>query len=370
MSLLTEGQVLRGTWEVERYLGSGAFAEVYRVRHRFLGRQALKIFKTVGATVAEVNLMLGEALMLTRIGHPNIVRVFEANTLETPEGSRGFLTMEYVAGGSLDKFWNSHGAEFVPVDTSVEIIRQICEGLTVAHQADPPIVHRDIKPQNLLVGYDRDGLRVRVTDFGLAKQVNPLTLMASTRGTRAFKAPEALKDVYSDSCAGDVWALGVTMYLLLTDQLPFEIPEDPLAGPSSFSIPPTPPSRLNIDVDSRLDTIVAKALQIDPAERYNDALALLDDLVSWSPRVTSAPNKPNILDGSHDSKVALGAQDLPDAVRAHKMADNAIAISRSANTIDRLFEAADLMEEAFNLTPDLRAEHEYRVRLWRRGMTM
>jgi hypothetical protein len=103
MSLLQEKEVIRGTYEVERLLGEGAFAEVYRVKHRFLGRQAMKVFKMVGMTIEETEEMLGEALVLSRIGHPNIVRVFDANITGTSRGISGFFTMEYVAGGSLDR---------------------------------------------------------------------------------------------------------------------------------------------------------------------------------------------------------------------------------------------------------------------------
>ena len=172
MALLQDGQIIRETYEVERFLGEGAFAEVYRVKHRFLGRHAMKVFKRLGMTVPEIEDMLGEAIMLSRIGHPNIVRVFDANVLETPAGLCGYFTMENVPGGSLEKFWHSHGTKLVPIETSVDIIRQVCRGLTVAHRETPPVIHRDIKPQNILVGYEADGLRARVSDFGLAKRVN------------------------------------------------------------------------------------------------------------------------------------------------------------------------------------------------------
>jgi len=131
MSLLQEEQIIRGTFEVERLLGEGAFAEVYRVKHRFLGRQAMKVFKMVGMTIEETEEMLGEALVLSRIGHPNIVRVFDANVTDTSRGICGFFTMEYVAGGSLERFWRSHGNRFVPVETAIDLIRQVCRGLAV-----------------------------------------------------------------------------------------------------------------------------------------------------------------------------------------------------------------------------------------------
>jgi len=160
MGILSDGQIIRGTYEVERYLGEGAFAEVYRVRHKFLGRQAMKVFKREGMTLTEIEEILGEAVLLSRIGHPNIIRVFDANVLETPAGLCGFFTMENVPGGSLDRFWRSYGLHFVPIETTVEIMKQVCRGMSLAHAEDPPIIHRDIKPQNILVGYEADGLRV------------------------------------------------------------------------------------------------------------------------------------------------------------------------------------------------------------------
>src|SRR5450756_1590423 len=128
MALLEEGQVIRDTYEVERFLGQGAFAEVYRVKHRFLGRRAMKVFKRVGMNLDEIQDMLGEAILLSRIGHPNIVRVYDANVLETRGGTCGYFTMENVPGGSLEKFWHSYGSQFVPIETTIDLIKQVCRG--------------------------------------------------------------------------------------------------------------------------------------------------------------------------------------------------------------------------------------------------
>lgn len=136
--LLREGQVVRDIYEIDRFLGEGAFAEVYRVRHRFLGRQAMKVFKSPVASMPEIEEKLSEAVILSRIGHPNIIRVFDAGIVDTPGGQYGYFTMEYVAGGSLDRFWHSYGADFVPISDAVEVIKQICLGLAVAHTEDPP----------------------------------------------------------------------------------------------------------------------------------------------------------------------------------------------------------------------------------------
>lgn len=361
MPLLAPGTKIRGTYEVERFLGEGAFAEVYRVKHRFLGRQAMKVFKTRGMTADETVDLLGEAILLSRIGHPNIVRVFEANTLENAQGEWGFFTMEYVAGGTLERYWESHGGAFVAVEDSVEVLVQACRGIAVAHTESPPIIHRDIKPQNLLVGYGPAGLHVRVSDFGLAKAVNPMTMQASAKGTLAFKAPEALVDVRADSSAGDVWALGVTLYLLLTDDLPDHAP--PAGRPPK---PLTPPSQRNILVNTALDRIVARALAVDPKSRYADAAALLKDLQAWQ-RSAEGPDQARTTRREEPlATEPLGSGELSPAEEAAR-----IAVARAlelAQVPGRLPEAADLLEDTLNRHPSLRGRHAYRLSLWRRGV--
>jgi eukaryotic-like serine/threonine-protein kinase len=133
-------------------------------------------------------------------------------------------------------------------------------------RAESPVIHRDIKPQNILVGYEPERLRARLSDFGLAKRVNPLTLLATAAGTPYFKPPEAFADTKGDSCAGDVWAIGTTLYLLLTDQLPFKLtPDLGLLTANLFKQPITPPSDISPEVDKSLDYIVTRAL--DPPKR-------------------------------------------------------------------------------------------------------
>jgi len=368
MPLLRDGQVIRDTYEVERMLGEGAFAEVYRVRHRFLGRQAMKVFKSLGMTSDEVETMLGEAILLSGIGHPNIIRVFDANTIDSETGVLGFFTMEYIAGGSLQEFWQSFGNRFMPVETAVEIVRQVSRGLAVAHAEDPPIVHRDIKPQNILVGYDPGGIRARLCDFGLAKHVNPLTLAATTMGTRCFKAPEAFRARDGDSIRGDVWSLGATLYLTLTDRLPYGDASDDGCGELvRFDESLVGPSRINLDVDDVLDQITRRALSLDPQDRYSDARELLMELDRWQAIRTGNAMRFKSIGSPDDTKSALGSTRQEDDERGTAMAQEALHLAHDAG---RLAEAADLMEQAMNLSPPLRERHEYSVQLWRRGISM
>lgn len=366
MRLLEEGQIVRDTYEVERFLGEGAFAEVYRVKHRFLGRQAMKVFKRVGMSLDEIHDMLGEAILLSHIGHPNIVRVFDANILESKRGVCGYFTMENVPGGSLEKFWHSHGGHFVPLETTLDLMKQVCRGLAQAHREKPPIIHRDIKPQNILVGYEADGLRARVSDFGLAKKVNPLTLLATAAGTLAFKPPEAFTQRKGDSCAGDVWAIGTTLYLLLTDKLPFEIPPDATWGTKHlFDKPVVPPSEVHPDANKALDKIVLKTLERRPEDRYSTAKELLGSLEQWKSD-TPEPSPRGKALSSEPSKTVLGLASSADETHAQNLAELAFKARRAG----RLAEAADLMEEAFNKSPDLRTKYAQQVKLWRCGISM
>jgi serine/threonine-protein kinase len=367
MPLLEEGQKIRDTYEVERFLGEGAFAEVYRVKHCFLGRQAMKVFKQVGMDHAGILKLMDEAILLSRIGHPNIVRVFDANVFETPKGACGFFTMENVSGGSLDKFWRSHGSQLVPIETTIELMRQVCRGLAIAHGTKPPVIHRDIKPQNILIGYENDGLRARLSDFGLAKSVNPLTLLASAAGTLAFKAPETFQTKHSDSRLGDIWAMGVTLYLLLTDQLPFEVdPDRGWENKRVFSKVVDPPSCLNVDADDSLDEIVMRCMEIKPEKRYGDAKELLAALETWTkPARRKVGGKTEM--SSLLGKSVLGNHSPLNNTEGNKLAAAAIKLAKEQG---KLFEAADLMEEAFNKAPDLRGKYASKVRLWRCGVCM
>jgi len=363
--LLKIGDKINNIYEVESYLGEGAFAEVYRVRHRFLGRQAMKVFKRTNISLEETEEILSEAILLSRLGHPNIVRLFNADVLETALGTCGFFTMEYVAGGTLDKYWRSFGQGFVPIEQVVDIVKQVCQGLTVAHSSTPPIIHRDIKPQNILVGYDGAGICLRLSDFGLAKRVNPMTLIASARGTLAFKAPEFLER--HDSTRTDIWAVGMTMYLLLTDRLPYNVEDDDdfISG-RHWRYPVTLPSRFNIDVTPPLESITMKALALKPEDRFADAQEMLAAISSLS-KSDAVDNKAVGGTGGSSMKTALGYRSPLDKSRAEEMVKAAFKI---ANEPGRLIEAADMLEEAMNASPEFRNQYSYQLVLWRKGISM
>lgn len=365
MSLLAEGERVSETYTVERFLGQGAFAEVYRVQHRFLGRQAMKVFKTKGMTLAEIEEMLDEAALLSRIGHPNIIRVFEANILQVHRTTHGFFTMEYIPGGTLNRYWQSYESKLMPVEEAVAIMRQVCSGLSVAHGETPPIIHRDIKPQNILIGYDGGGMRVKVSDFGLAKRVNPMTLLASAKGTLGFKPPESLENL--DSCAADVWGLGTTLYLLLTDRLPFpSLDERSLSDASRFIQKLRPANLYNIQVDTVLDSIIARCLEREQTNRYANAQELLQDLNDWRPAGTTGPS-PQKTSRRKSSKSVFAERSPIDKNVIKEKIQQAIELSKLPGKLPL---AADLLEEIISKDHSLRERYESRLKLWRKGMSM
>lgn len=337
MALLNSGDRVTATLVIDRLLGEGAFAEVHRVRHEHLGLQAMKLFKRV-ASLEETHEMLDEARLLSTLGHPNIVRLFDAGTVRTPQGLRGYFTMEYVPGGSLESLYTAY-PRGIPKDLAVRVTEQLAGGLALAHEQDPPVVHRDLTPANVLIGYEGSAVRIRVSDFGLAKRADPVTRLASGRGTLAFMAPEVL-GYRGHSCASDVWSMGTIAYLLLTGRLPY----GEGLGLSRFDRMLLPPSRYNDDVDRRLDEIIVATLALDPRDRPATAGELSAALSERRAAVEGPPDE-----------------------RARRIAAEALRLYRVPGQLGR---ATELMEEAVELWPPLRELHLSRLVLWRRGVIM
>jgi serine/threonine protein kinase len=363
MRLLTDGQVV-ADYKVERFLGAGAFAEVYRVKHMFLQRRrAMKVFKRVG-TRTEASSLLEEAKTLSQLDHPNIVRVYEVSTVQTSEGMCAYFVMDYVPGGNLYDFWKRFGARLVPVDLTVNIVYQICSGLAVAHQTH--LIHRDVTPMNILVD---GGGRALVSDFGLAKRADPLTGLVSAKGNLAFKAPEALQDMRADSMASDVWAIGTIAYLMLTDRLPWE----DAGGPSSlfgaaYQNPPEAPSQLNYEVDHELERIVLRTLNVEPEVRTPDAGTLKEELAEWlARRKQYGPSGVDPAGGATTAPPGSGDDEPPEhnPEEDNEALRKALELGRQAST---LTEAAALLEQAISQQPKLRAKYGSTLMLWRKGV--
>ena len=288
-TLLNPGDIFRETYEVDCFVGSGAFAEVYRVKHKFLGLQAVKVLKPESIKDAEFSSVLSEAMILSHLTHPNIVRVFEANTFNKDKQEFIFISMEYISGESLFQLLKRKTRIGIPLALSIQ--RDICAGLSLAHRQNPPVIHRDIKPQNIMLSYDTTTPVAKVSDFGLAKTVDPKTRMADSAGSLVYLAPEDFWNYHSP--ASDVFSAGIIFYQMVAGVSPwnydFSDVEDDFRAMETAVIKgrkkkPDKPSKFNDLCDKHLDEIALTAIEEDSAHRFKDATEFLNALIGYENR--------------------------------------------------------------------------------------
>ena len=211
------GDEVRGTYRVEDHIGAGAFGDVYLVRHRYMGMQAMKV---LGRSASEEDLKTGlnEAFMLSRLSHPNIVRVYEANHVKEDPTSSLYVTMEYINGDTLRELIDDCGGS-IEIDLALSLLRDAASGLAHAHGCDPQVIHRDIRPENLLIRNDADRPILLIGDFGMSGPINKSFGFLDRAGAVIYESPEGL-DGY-EGPRSDVFSLGLVFYELLTGVFPY-----------------------------------------------------------------------------------------------------------------------------------------------------
>ena len=250
-------------------IGSGGMGVVYRAEDTKLGRQvALKFLASRAlADSMEKKRFIHEARASAILDHPNICTVYEIEE----EGGEIFIAMAYLDGETLGERIRSGP---LPLDGAVDIAIQITEGLCEAH--DKGIVHRDIKPGNIMITGKG---RVKITDFGLARVAGAtmLTVEGTTLGTVAYMSPEQSQGDNVDHHT-DIWALGVILFEMLTGRLPFRGDYDQAILYSILNEKHEPVTSLRSGIPLELEMIIDKALEKDPKNRYGHADELLTDL--------------------------------------------------------------------------------------------
>ena len=256
-------------------LGAGGMGEVYLAEDTELDRKvALKFLLTQYTSDPEaVERFKREAKAAASLNHPNIITVYEVGEHE----GQTFIAMEYVNGESL----RDRMKQQLSPNESVELVSQVCDGLSKAHKAD--IVHRDLKPENIMI--DEDG-RVRILDFGLAKlrNVSKLTQTATTLGTLNYMSPEQLQGMEVDHRT-DIWSVGVVLYEMITGQLPFQGEYEASFMYSVLHEEPEPLSTVQPDLPAYIGQIIDKILEKDQTTRYQNIQAVLNDLKQRSKSV-------------------------------------------------------------------------------------
>src|SRR5256885_3536319 len=244
-------------------------ADVYLAEDQELGRRvAIKILNGRHANDAQfIERFRREAKNAAALNHPSIVSIYDRGEAEDSY----YIAMEYVDGRSLKELIVSRGP--APVNVAVEYARQILSALRFAHRHG--IVHRDIKPHNVLV--DGEG-RVKVTDFGIARAgASQMTEAGSIVGTAQDLSPEQAKGTAVDQRSG-IYSVGIVLYELLTGTVPFTGDTPVEIAMKHLSEVPVPPSELRDDVPDDLDLVVLRALAKDPEDRYQTAEEMNADL--------------------------------------------------------------------------------------------
>ena len=265
------GEVLADRYELEELVGTGGMSSVYRAHDRLLDRKvALKVLHQQYSEDDEyVERFRREARAVAALSHPNIVTVIDRGE----HGGRQFIVFEYVDGYNLKQVMEQRGVP--PVQTALELAIQVARGLSFAHQNG--LVHRDVKPQNVLLNGDG---QAKVTDFGIARSTDVkqgMTTTGTVLGTSDYIAPEQAQGQAVDEHT-DVYSLGVVLYELLTNEVPFTGENFVAVAMRHINEPPPPIRDKQPDVPPRVEAAVHRAMAKDPSERFQSMADFIAEL--------------------------------------------------------------------------------------------
>ena len=274
--MLKPGMILCDRYEILDVVGAGGMSIVYKARdHRLNRNVAIKVLKPEFSNDKNfVTKFRIEAQASAGLTHPNIVNVYD---VVDDEGIY-CIVMELVEGITLKQYIEQNGR--LNMETAINFSIQIASGLEAAHENH--IIHRDIKPQNIIVSKNGN---IKVTDFGIAKAASSNTLTSGAMGSVHYISPEQARGGYSDE-RSDIYSLGITMYEMVTGRVPFEGDNNVSVALMHIQNEMIPPRQYYPDIYSSFEKIILKATQKKPERRYLTASALIADLK----RVQNNPN--------------------------------------------------------------------------------
>ena len=266
--MLKAGVVLAGRYEIVGRIGSGGMADVYKAMDRKLNRYvAVKVMKPEFQSDSTfISKFRREAQAAAGLANPNIVNVYDVGE----DQGNYYIVMELVEGITLKEYIVKKGKLSVREATSIAI--QVGMGLAAAH--DQGIVHRDVKPQNIIISTDG---KVKVTDFGIARAASSNTISANAMGSVHYSSPEQVRGGYSDA-RSDIYSLGITLYEMVTGKVPFDGETTVAIAIKHLQDEMEAPSRYTPDLPYSLEQIIYKCTQKSVERRYQTMNDVITDL--------------------------------------------------------------------------------------------
>ena len=309
-SKLSQGHLVAGKYRLLELLGSGGMGDVYRAEHSFAGR--IVAIKLLHADLAEdpelTRRLFLEAQAVNKISHPNIVDIVDAG----PSDEGPYVVMEYLDGVSLAQALDP--AKRVDTTTALAVILPVLAALDAAHKNG--IVHRDLKPANVFLARAGDEVRVKILDFGIAKVLAgtgapmPKTSTGIVFGTPDYLSPEQACGDDTIDGRSDVFTIGTLLFELLSGKKPFEASSAVATAYRIVHAPAPPLASLGILVDPLLQTVLDKALEKSPEQRFASAAAVADAL---APLVPDGATRKKALRVLLEGYVEEGATPVPYA---------------------------------------------------------
>ena len=266
--MLNVGVIVGDRYEIVSKVGSGGMADVYKAKDHKLNRfVAMKVMKPEFSSDTNfISKFQREAQAAAGLAHPNVVNVFDVGE----DQGVNYIVMELVEGITLKEYISKKGKLTVKEATSIAI--QVAMGLEAAHNRN--IVHRDIKPQNIIISTDG---KVKVTDFGIARAASSNTISTNAMGSVHYSSPEQVRGGYSDY-KSDIYSIGITMYEMVTGMVPFDGDTTVAIAIKHLQEEMIPPSEITPDLPHSLEEIIMKCTQKSPDRRYSTLAELINDL--------------------------------------------------------------------------------------------
>ncbi len=266
--MLKAGTILGERYEIVGRVGSGGMADVYKAKDHKLNRfVAVKVMKPEFSEDSQfISKFRREAQAAAGLANPNIVNVYDVGE----DGDNHYIVMELVEGITLKEYIGKKGQLSVREATSIAI--QVCMGLQAAHAQK--IVHRDVKPQNIIISTDG---KVKVTDFGIARAASSNTISANAMGSVHYSSPEQVRGGYADS-RSDIYSVGITLYEMVTGRVPFDGESTVAIAIKHLQDEMEPPSKFAPDLPYSLEQIIYKCTQKNVDRRYQTVGEVIEDL--------------------------------------------------------------------------------------------